>query len=777
MTPVLPAPLFGRPVRALHCIGVGGMGMAPLAIYLAQSGYAVTGEDDALSEAVAPHLVAAGVRVGPSGVVPPAAGMVVYSSAIQAQHPAYAAAAARALPLVRRGEMLAEVLREKKLIAVVGSHGKTTTTGMLITALRGAGFPCGYLLGGIFNDPGLPPAAAGPGDWVVAEVDESDGTIDRFAPEITLAVNLDWDHPDHYRSLSDLEAAFAALFTRTRKAIFINPQCGLSLKTAGAARAIATCTFGPMGHYRSAMVEEDAGGLNLQLGGGFGSQEARVRAHGGFNAVNATAALAVAHFVGAPLSPGLLAGYPGVKRRQTVLYAERGLTIIEDYAHHPAEIRALLTGLRHQRPGRMAVVFQPHRYSRTAQFRAEFAWALGLADELFLLDVYPAGEAPVPGGATADLYAELRRNGAPVPVTYFPGRGHAFLREVRAALRPGDQLLFVGAGDLDEAAHALVATLAEEARRQEAFQIFVADVQPRLSAHTRIMGNEPLAPKTTLRVGGPAQGYAEPAGEDDLRTLLRGACAHGVPVHLLGRGSNLLVPDEGVAGLVLALAHPFWQRFEPLPDGRVRVGAGLRLKNLCGLAGQAGWRGFEFLEGIPGTVGGALRMNAGAMGGWIFDVVEELTLMSPAGERHTLTRLQVHVGYRECGELREAIALDAVLRPVARADAAEISRLLGDYAQKRRESQPREPSAGCIFKNPPGDSAGRIIDQLGLKGERVGDAEISPVHANFIINRGRATSADVLALMRRVRAKVKATRGIELEPEVMLYGKTWKGEL
>ncbi|HEX2861151.1 MAG TPA: UDP-N-acetylmuramate dehydrogenase, partial [Lacunisphaera sp.] len=193
-----------------------------------------------------------------------------------------------------------------------------------------------------------------------------------------------------------------------------------------------------------------------------------------------------------------------------------------------------------------------------------------------------------------------------------------------------------------------------------------------------------------------------------------------------------------------------------------------------GLAIKAGCTGFEFLEGIPGSVGGALRMNAGAMGGWMFDVVEAVQLMTRDGEIRTMRRAEMHVDYRHCGELHDAIALGAWLRPAASADATDIRRQIDAYQKKRVESQPREPSAGCIFKNPPGTSAGRLIDESGLKGERVGDAEISPVHANFIVNRGHATSADIIALVRQVRAKVKEAKGVDLEPEVLLYGQEWR---
>lgn len=305
----------------------------------------------------------------------------------------------------------------------------------------------------------------------------------------------------------------------------------------------------------------------------------------------------------------------------------------------------------------------------------------------------------------------------------------------------------------------------------------VAAVRPRLAPETRLTEREMLGPRTTMRVGGPARVYAEPATADDLRHLLGEARRSSLPVFLLGRGSNLIIPDEGVDGLVIGLAHANWQKFEVRPDDHVWAGAGLRLKNLCGLATKAGFKGFEFLEGIPGSVGGALRMNAGAMGGWMFDVVEEVHLMSLAGEGRVMQRIEMHVDYRHCAELRDAVALGALLKPAATVAATDIRRQIDVYQKKRVESQPREPSAGCVFKNPPGTSAGRLIDELGLKGVRVGDAEVSPVHANFIINRGHATSADIIGLVRLIRARVKSARGIELEPEVLLYGREWRDVL
>lgn len=313
--------------------------------------------------------------------------------------------------------------------------------------------------------------------------------------------------------------------------------------------------------------------------------------------------------------------------------------------------------------------------------------------------------------------------------------------------------------------------------RREFWDDLHADLKSRLDPASKLQREEPLAGKTTMRVGGAARLYAEPASVADLRTLVVTARARACAIFLLGRGSNLIVPDEGVEALVIALAAKAWAEFAPLPDGRVKVGAGLRLKELCGHAAKVGLAGLEFLEGIPGSVGGALRMNAGAMGGWMFDAVEEVEVMALDGSVKSLGKSRMHVGYRHCADLHDAIALGAVLRPSAAGPADVIRRQMETYAQKRRESQPRQASAGCVFKNPPGTSAGRLIDECGLKGARVGEAEVSPVHANFIVNHGGATAADVLELVRRVRARVREVKGIDLEPEVLLYGQEWKNVL
>jgi UDP-N-acetylenolpyruvoylglucosamine reductase len=290
----------------------------------------------------------------------------------------------------------------------------------------------------------------------------------------------------------------------------------------------------------------------------------------------------------------------------------------------------------------------------------------------------------------------------------------------------------------------------------------------RLSPATVIRPDEPLAKHTTLRVGGPADTYVEPASEEGLAAVLAYCDERSLPFFVLGRGSNLLVRDGGFRGVVVCLVHPHFSRIEPAGQC-LRCGAGARLKAVAVEARRNGLTGLEFLEGIPGSVGGALRMNAGAMGGAMFDVVESVRLMSFDGKVHEQAAQNLTTAYRSCPVLKTHIALAAVLcgRPGVR---EEIERRMNEFSRKRWSSQPAAPSAGCMFKNPPSISAGKLIDELGLKGLKVGGAMVSVEHGNFLVNDGSATARDILELIELIRQCARAERGIELETEVEIVG-------
>jgi len=294
------------------------------------------------------------------------------------------------------------------------------------------------------------------------------------------------------------------------------------------------------------------------------------------------------------------------------------------------------------------------------------------------------------------------------------------------------------------------------------------ELAARVSPETVVRRDEPLARRTTLRVGGPADVYVEPANEADLAAALKLCGERAARFFVLGRGSNLLIKDAGFRGMVICLSHPFFSRIG-LFDNRLTCGAGARLKTVAVEAKRNGLAGLEFLEGIPGSIGGALRMNAGALGSAIFDAVESVCWMDAEGRAQTSGTGDLAAAYRNCAALKTRIALSAVLcgQP---GDSSQIERRMNEFSRKRWQSQPAAPSAGCIFKNPAAIPAGKLIDELRLKGVRVGGAVVSAEHGNFIVNEGAATARDVLDLIEVIRQRARAERGIELETEVEVVG-------
>ena len=294
------------------------------------------------------------------------------------------------------------------------------------------------------------------------------------------------------------------------------------------------------------------------------------------------------------------------------------------------------------------------------------------------------------------------------------------------------------------------------------------EVAGRVSHATIVFRDELLAKHTTLRVGGPADIYVEPTNVEDLASVLKFCGENDIEFFILGRGSNLLVRDGGFRGVVICLAQPHFSKIQ-ISGEKMFCSAGAKLKNVSVEAKRNGLSGVEFLEGIPGSVGGALRMNAGAMGGATFDAVELVQVMDFDGNISEMSPKQMSVDYRNCATLKNHIALGAVFK-CKTLPQAEIELRMKVFSEKRWKSQPATPSAGCIFKNPEKIPAGKLVDELGLKGARVGGAVVSAEHGNFIVNDGNATARDVLELISIMKAKARAERGIELHKEVEIIG-------
>lgn len=287
----------------------------------------------------------------------------------------------------------------------------------------------------------------------------------------------------------------------------------------------------------------------------------------------------------------------------------------------------------------------------------------------------------------------------------------------------------------------------------------------------KIKFNEPLYKRTTFKIGGLAKFWAEPKDIDDLRSLLDFSKKKSLPLFFIGKGSNLLVKDEGYRGMVICLNSPYFRRID-LQDNAIFVCSGVALNNLINFTETKTLSGCEFLSGIPGTVGGALVTNTGVRKPKacnIGDLVEEVTIMDYNGRVKTLDKKQITFGYRS-SNLSKYIILGARLK-LKKGDRQNMLKNIKGFMEYRRKTQElSRPSAGCVFKNPPNRSAGKLIELCGLKGTRVGDACVSSKHANFIVNLRSAQAKDVLKLIDLVQMKVKEKFGINLEPEIKIVG-------
>ena len=453
--------MYGR-ARAIHFIGIGGSGMSGLAEVLLTTGYRVSGSDLKTSE-VTDRLVAMGGRVfkGHNERNVLGADIVVYSSAVQGDNPELRAAIARGVPVIPRADMLAELMRMKYGIAIAGAHGKTTTTSMVGQVLLEGGLDPTIVVGGRVHALKTN-ARLGHGRFLVAEADESDGSFVRLTPAIGVITNLDQEHMDHYGTMAGVEAAFLEFAERT-------PFYGLVVLCADdpALNRLAprisrrSTTYGIEGGViRASKLELAPGGSRFEVskdGEALGWVELPVV--GRHNVLNALAAVAVGLEVEIPFAQVAyaLSRFEGVGRRFEKRGESNDVLVVDDYGHHPTEIKATLAAARQLGRGRVVVCFQPHRYSRTRLLAKEFGAAFDDADAVLVSDIYAAGETPIEG-VTAELVVGAARSHGHRNVVYAGdlSRAEALLREM---VRPHDLVVTLGAGDVAKLGDRLLSSL------------------------------------------------------------------------------------------------------------------------------------------------------------------------------------------------------------------------------------------------------------------------------------------------------------------------------
>ena len=807
-------PLLPPLPASVHFVGIGGIGMSGLARILRAWGYSVSGSDAAASPLL-DELAAEGiaVTVGHSATDAAAsADLLVITAAVKPDNPEIVAARAAGRPVVKRAQLLGALADARRGIAVAGSHGKSTTSGMLVAALRALGADPSFAIGAVLSAAGTN-AAPGAGEEMVVEADEYDRSFLHLHPHVAVITNVDYDHPDLFPDLDAYDAAFAAFVAGVRRdgALVIagdDPGCLRLMARADWAPPRNLVTFGetPAEDWRLDRGEEgwwvvgqDDIGVPL-----------RIQVPGHHNVRNGAAALAalVALDYDAAAAAAALESYTGVGRRFETKGDARGVTVIDDYAHHPSEIAVNLRTARERFPRRrLWAVFQPHTFSRLKALLPEFAASLRDADRRLILDVYAARETDDLGVSAADLVRLL-------PVGTLAARDPVDAARVLAErISPGDVVLTLGAGSVTEVGPMLLRALTPlppspgSTGEGERLPLDAAPLSLRKGPGTpwvaaggggssgsgtgeplaipnhptlKIQRDAPMRLHTTWRIGGPADFLVRAATPDDLIAAAAWGRQEGLPLTVIGGGSNLLVGDRGIRGLVILVRTPGERagalvEAEDLGDAiRLRVAAQAPLSWTGRYAAERGWAGLDWGVGLPGTIGGATVNNAGAHGTEQIDHLERVVILDERGEIVERLAVWLQAAYRHtivkaAPRPRPWNVLAAVMR-LPKGDPAALVRLADEHAAFRKLTQPTGACAGSTFANPPGDFAGRLLEASGMKGFAVGGAMFSPKHANWIVNDGTATAANVRELIAMARERVRERFGVELWREVEYLG-------
>jgi UDP-N-acetylmuramate--L-alanine ligase/UDP-N-acetylenolpyruvoylglucosamine reductase len=788
-------PAGEEPLR-VHCAGIGGTGLSGLARLAADLGHAVAGSDRSpspLSESLAARGIpvtyeqtAANLDADPD--------LFVATAALPPDHPELRRAQELRVPVVKYAEALGAFVAARRGVAVAGTHGKTTTTGLLAAILTACGQQPGFIVGGQPRD--LPVNAAnGAGETLVFEACEFDRSFRHYAPEVAVILNVEEDHLDCYRGgLDEIIEAFVGFGAQLKPdgALIVNGDCAASLRVAelvqGIRPDVRVETFSTRGNGRYTAqrlrLEDGLPRFTLSISGAPIAPVALALA-GAHNVGNALAAIAAARHLG--VEPARAAAsadaYSGVRRRFDVL-AEGDVTVVNDYAHHPTAIAAVIEATRARFPGRRVIAcFEPHQASRTRELFDDFVEALGSADRVLIADIYlcrdqDSDAQSVSAGALAQAVARAKPSSEAVHV----GDLAQLEAEALAQAASGDVALFLGAGKIGAAAlrvaeHVVThpvhpagnAAVLPDAMLEGPPQLLLRDqleavLERDLGELVRL--DEALGPYCTFRAGGKARFFAAPTNQEQAIHVVRTLQRHGVPVVPLGGGSNVLFTADRFDGAVVLMRRMRQVRFV---GDVLRADAGASLPAAIRLAETRGLGGLERFAGIPGTLGGAVFGNAGGPPNTptVGDRVTRARVLEADGSVRWRSRDELGLSYRH-SELAGALVL-AVDLQLAADDAERLRTVRRDATIRKASCQPLGAwSAGCTFRNPSGGSAGRLIDELGLKGLRRGAAEVSPVHGNFIVNTGGAHPRDILGLMDEVRSRVFHARGVTLHPELRL---------
>jgi UDP-N-acetylmuramate--L-alanine ligase/UDP-N-acetylenolpyruvoylglucosamine reductase len=779
-------------MKRVHFVGIGGAGLSALAYVMLARGWQVSGSDrERTARTAALEEAGATIHLGHSAEWVQGADVVVISSAIPGDNPERLAAERLGIPVMKRDRWLGEITRGNELVAVAGTHGKTTTSAMIALMLADAGLDPTVVIGGEVPQLGGN-ARAGTSNLFVIEADEYDNAFLGLQPALAVVLNVEHDHPDIFPDDAAVHQAFRRFLGQVRHEgaiIACMDDPGARQVLAGWEHPAPVIGYGldggdDTGWKAGGLKNNEEGGTDfvaVQRGEPFGAF--RLRVPGQHNVLNALAAIAVGERLGVDVTSmqATLARFTGAERRFQAVGSVGRVQIFDDYAHHPTEIRATLDAARQkfgERP--LWVIFQPHTFSRLEALYSEFTTAFSAADHVIVSDVYAAREQ-------GDVAAMGRRLAEDIkgPISVYHATQDDILSYLLDNLPDDVIVMTLGAGDITGLGPRLRRALEEtteddrrpttDDRQRQTEAEDVGELLREAVGAENVWRDEPMTRHTSFRVGGPADWLVRVSDAEGLSRVVKVARQAGLPYRVIGGGSNVLVSDKGIRGVTILNRATNYLLEERENGFMLEAESGVSLPRLAGELAKRGAAGMEWGVGVPGTVGGAVVQNAGAWGVETKDRLLSIECLPASAEVPEIVPAEVlRLRYRGSAILdTRPEERPVVLRAWFRLDRDEpetIARRNAANVNQRTSTQPRAASGGSTFSNPPGDYAGRLIESAGLKGYRVGCAGFSEQHANFIVNHGGAKAAEIRALIDHAQKSVQEQFGVHLEPEVEFVG-------
>jgi len=727
-------------IRSIHFIGICGYIMSAAAVMLKKMGYKITGSDQDAYPPGTEMIDKAGIKwfrkYSSSNLDSP--DLVVVGNHIKSDNSEAQTAIKKKLAVVSLPELIAKIFADKKRIVIAGTHGKTTTSSLIAWVLETANLNPSYLIGGIMQntDQGF---KLGKGDFFVIEGDEyRTAFFDQrpkffhYKPDIAIFTTCEFDHPDYFESFLEVKKVFL-------KFLNLVPEEGLIILGVddsdifkiqkGVDRPKISYGLNEKAQCRGFDIEYGTPAkFKVRIGDEF-LGEFKIFLPGKINIQNALAAIAVAHHLGIDIEKIQkgISSFKGVKRRFEIVGQVKGVAVIDDYAHHPTKIRKTLAAARTRyRKNKIYCIFEPHTYSRTKTLLVDYAQAFKQADEVVIAKLMPSREAgQKPSISSQEVVRAIKKYNSNVKLI---PQSLKILEYLVGEVRKGDVVIIMSVGGLDNLAQKLVERLKG-----------LDPIKGLTLKGVRL--NELLAKHTTFRIGGPADLFFRAKNIQDLKKVVQAAKKLKISYFILSGGSNVLVSDKGFRGLVIKNQSSKIN----ISGEKVEADSGVLVSRLVKSTLDKGLVGLEHFWGLPGTIGGAVHGNAHFQGKNIMKVIAKINKIDNV-----------------------ILSITFKLKP---GDKKELWKIAKEALEYRQKTQPLNfSSAGCIFKNPDFQPAGYLIDQCGLKGEKIGKAMVSPKHANFIVNTGGATCQDVMNVIALCKKKVKEKFDIDLELEIIKMG-------